>query len=148
MSDWEWCKVGLVLCDCLLVLLLAGSDCQWHSKKLYFPYIPTCFGGFSAVWAVKCEMWMTSWDWKQNEGCQSSAVFDLVKKDKRLQTGQNNVCRTEHQESLFLGAFTDFELRMTLKIKHFLCVILYCLSDLLFYLQLFVVMKTNDALHM
>ncbi len=84
---WSFVKA----CDCLLVPLLAGSDCQWHSKKLYFPYIPACLEGVSAVWVVKCEMRMTSWDWEQNEGCQSSAVLDRMKKDKRLQRGQNNV---------------------------------------------------------
>lgn len=60
-------------------------------NKLYFPYIPTCLEGVSAVRAVRSEMRMTSWDREQNEGCQSSAVLDLMKKDKRLHTGQNNV---------------------------------------------------------
>lgn len=59
-------------CDCLLAPLLTGIDCQWHSKKLYSPNIPTCLEGDSTVWAVKSEMWMTSWDRAQNEGCQSS----------------------------------------------------------------------------
>lgn len=39
--------------DCPLVPLLAGSDCQWHSKKLYFPYIPTCLEG--ALRSVGCQ---------------------------------------------------------------------------------------------
>lgn len=55
---WSFVKASV----CLLAPLLAGSDCQWHSKKLYFPYIPTCLEGVSAVWAVKSEMRMTSRD--------------------------------------------------------------------------------------
>lgn len=96
-------------CDCTLVSLLACSDCQWHSRKLYFPYVPTCLEGVSAVWAVKSDMTITSKDWEQNEGCQSSAVFELMKKDKRLHTGQNNVCCSEQAGLVGFDACTQFQ---------------------------------------
>lgn len=96
-------------CDCTLVSLLACSDCQWHSRKLYFPYVPTCLEGVSAVWAVKSDMRITSKDWEQNEGCQSSVVFELMKKDKRLHMGQNNVCCSEQAGLVSFDACTQFE---------------------------------------
>lgn len=104
-------------CDCPLVPLLAGSDCQWHSKKLYFPYIPTCLEGVHAVWAVKRDVRITSWDWEQNEGCQSCVVLDLMEKDKRLQTGQNNVCCTEQAGTVAFWCLHSLWLEMTWKPK-------------------------------
>lgn len=141
---WSFMKAW----DCLLVPLLAGSDCQWHSKKLYFPYIPTCLKGVSALWAVKSKMRMTSWDWEQNEGCQSSAVLDLMKKDKRLHTGQNNVCYTAQAGIIVFRCLHSLWTGKWLGTKTIFSVIPHCLSDLLFYLLLLVVMKKNDAAHL
>lgn len=46
--------------DYSLAPLLAGSDCQFHSRKPCFPYVLTCFDGVSAVWAVKSDVRVTS----------------------------------------------------------------------------------------
>lgn len=62
-------------CDRLLARLLASSDCQGHSRRVYFSYIPTCLHR-TAVGAVMSEMQTTSWVLEQNEGCQSFAVLD------------------------------------------------------------------------
>ena len=90
-------------CDCFLALLLTGIDWQWHSKKLYFPYIPTCLERDSTVWAVKSEMWMTSWDREQNEGFQSSDG-----ERQTLQMRQNNAWFTERAGIVVFGACTLF----------------------------------------
>lgn len=110
---WSFVKA----CDCPLVPLLAAGDCHWHSKKLYFPYIPTCLEGVSAVWAVRSDVRITSWDWEQNEGCQSATVLDLMKKDKRLQMGQNNVCCTEQAGLTVFWCSHSLWLEMTWKSK-------------------------------
>ena len=73
------------------------------------------------MWAVKSEMWMTSWDREQNEGCQSSTALDLMKTDKRLHTGQNNAWCTEQAGFIVFGAQTHFEWGNDLETKTIMC---------------------------
>lgn len=63
-----------------------------------------------------------------------------ITSDEERQTGQNNLW---WQDFLVFALTLNGE--MTLKPKQCFCVILHCLSDLLFYLQLLVIMKANDA---
>lgn len=142
------CKVGLQLCEacvCLLISLLAGGDCQWHSLSLYFPYIPTCLEGFSAVGDFKSDMQMTTWDWEQNEGCQNSAALDLMKKDKRLQREQTHFSCTKQTEITVLGECTHFELRNDLETKTVM--FLWFCTDSAFLLTVAYRHKNNDAAH-
>lgn len=48
--------------DCSLAPLLTGNVCQLHSRKPYFPYVPTCFDEVSAMWAVKSDIRITCRD--------------------------------------------------------------------------------------
>lgn len=103
------------------------------------------FGGVSAVWDFKSEMQMTSW---QNEGCQSSAVLDLMKNDKRLQTEPSDVCCTEGTGIIVLGECTYFELRNDLETKTTMF-LGFCTDSLLCFFQLTLgcCRENKDAAH-
>lgn len=150
IDEWGSFEVGLEHCEDLWLPCCSFTGWQWFPvgfQEAIFPIHSYMFGEGSAVGAVKCKLQMTNWDWEQNEGCQSSAVLDLMKEDKLLKRGQNNVCYTEHA-GILVGAHSRWTGKWLGKQNNVFMWSRYCLSDVPVRLQLLVVMKTNAAAHM